>query len=431
MAGTPAPGTTPEAPRIGGERDPFTIELIKNALTSIADEMAVTMTRTARSFVIKEALDYSTALFTGDGVLIAQGTCLPLHLGSMPSAVEAMIRTFGQDMHPGDIFALNDPYDGGTHLPDIIIVKPVFLDRRVVGYSTVLAHQTDIGGRVPGGNASDSTEIYQEGLRIPPVRLYDAGEPNETLFRLIERNVRVPDKVLGDIRSEVAACITGERELLELIGKYGLKEFEACCQELLDYTERFTRSEIAKLPDGEYGFTDYLDGDGIDPGPIRIQVKVAVSGDAMTVDFAGTSPQVRGAINSVYSFTASAVWACVRSILDLNIPNNAGYFRPIAVIVPERSIVNPSPPAPVAARGLTGFRIADTVFGALAQIVPDKVPASGSSSPDAGISFGGYDRDGTPFVFLEFLVGSWGGGPNRDGMDGCTGIIINYSNTPA
>ncbi len=412
-------------------RDPFTIELIKNALVSVADEMALTVSRTARSFVIKEALDYSTALFTGEGVLIAQGTCLPLHLGVMPSAVEAVIGAFGDDMAPGDIFALNDPYDGGTHLPDISAVKPVFLDGRLVGYSTVLAHQTDIGGRVPGGNASDSTEIYQEGLRIPPVRLYQAGEPNSTLFRLIERNVRVPDKVLGDIRSQVAACIIGERGLLELIAKYGLAEFEACCKDLLDYTERFTRAEIARLPDGTYRFTDYLDGDGIDPGAIKFQVAVTVDGDQMTVDFAGTSPQVRGAINSVYSFTASASWACIRSILDLDIPNNAGYFRPIRVLTPERSIVNPSPPAPVAARGLTGFRVADTVFGALAQIVPDKVPACGSSSPDAGISFGGYYPDGTPYVYLEFLVCSWGGGPYRDGMDACTGMIINYSNTPA
>ena len=365
-------------PRTGGNQDPFTIELMKNALASIADEMALTIARTARSFVIKEALDYSTALFTADGVLIAQGTCLPLHLGAMPSALEAVIETFGTEMAPGDVFALNDPYDGGTHLPDIITVKPVFLDRRLVGYSAALAHQTDIGGRVAGGNASDSTEIYQEGLRIPPVRMYRAGRPNRTLFRLIERNVRVPDMVLGDIRAQVAACTIGERELLKLVERHGLEDFEACCKALLDYTERFTRSEIAKLPDGEYSFTDFLDGDGIDPGPIKFQVKVTVAGDEITIDFAGTAPQVRGAINSVYSFTASAAWACVRSILDLAIPNNAGYFRPIKVLTPERSIVNPSPPAAGAARGLTGFRVADTVMGALAQIAPAGVSARAS-----------------------------------------------------
>jgi len=410
----------------------FTLELLKNGLVTIADEMAVTVARTARSFVIKEALDYSTALFDERGELIAQGTCLPLHLGSMPSAVAAVRNRYGNDFRPGDIYALNDPYEGGSHLPDIICVQPVFMEGDLVGFSSTLAHQTDIGGRVPGGNASDSTEIYQEGLRIPPLPLYREHKPNETLFELLGRNVRVPDKVLGDVRSQVAACRAGERELTHLIERLGgAKAFRPTVRELLEYTERFTRAEITKLPDGTYSFTDYLDGDGIDPGRITFHVTITVDGDHMTVDFTGTSPQVRGAINSVYSFTASAVWACVRSILDRNIPNNAGFFAPIDVIAPEGTIVNPLPPAPVAARGLTGFRIADTVFGALAKIVPDLVPACGASSPDAGISFGGYDADGKPFVFLEFLVGSWGGGPDRDGMDACTGMIINYSNTPA
>ena len=410
----------------------FTLELLKNGLVTVADEMAVTVARTARSFVIKEALDYSTALFDERGELIAQGTCLPLHLGSMPSAVAAVRNRYGNDLRPGDIYARNDPYEGGSHLPDIICVQPVFLEGDLAGFSSTLAHQTDIGGRVPGGNASDSTEIYQEGLRIPPLPLYREGKPNETLFEVLSRNVRVPDKVLGDVRSQVAACRAGERELTHLITRLGgIRTFRPTVRELLAYTERFTRAEIAKLPDGEYEFADYLDGDGIEPGVIKFQVTVAVKGDHMTVDFTGTSPQVRGAINSVYSFTASAVWACVRSILDRNIPNNAGFFAPIEVIAPEGTIVNPLPPAPVAARGLTGFRIADTVFGALAQIAPDLVPACGASSPDAGISFGGYDPTGKPFVFLEFLVGSWGGGPDRDGMDACTGMIINYSNTPA
>ncbi len=412
--------------------EPFTLELLKNGLQTISDEMAVTVARTARSFVVKEALDFSTALFDERGTLISQGTCLPLHLGSMPSAVEAVRNRYGSDLHPGDIFALNDPYEGGTHLPDIICVQPVFLAQDLVGFSTTLAHQTDIGGRVPGGNASDSTEIYQEGLRIPPLRLFSRGEPNETLFRLLSINVRVPDKVLGDVRSQVAACRTGERRLMDLIRRVGgIAPFRSNTRALLDYTERFTRSELSKLPGGRYEFVDYLDGDGIEPGVIEFRVAITVEGDHMTVDFTGTSPQVRGAINSVYSFTASAAWACVRSILDRDIPNNAGFFRPIEVIAPKGTIVNPLPPAPVAARGLTGFRIADTVFGALAKIRPELVPASGSSSPDAGVSFGGYAKDGKPFVFLEFLVGSWGGGPDRDGMDACTGMIINYSNTPA
>ena len=418
------------APILESNRDPFTLEVIKNALAAVADEMAVTIQRTARSFVVKEALDYSTAVFGANGDLIAQGTCLPLHMGAMPYAIIAVQDAFAGEMRPGDIYVTNDPWDGSTHLPDVVCIKPVFLGDRLGGYAAALAHQTDIGGRVAGGNASDSTEIYQEGLRLPPVRLYEGGEPCVSIFRIIERNVRVPETVLGDIRSEIAACTIGERQLLDLIEKYGLEDFEAYCRELLDYAERFTRSEIAKLPEGAYSFTDYIDNDGIDTGPITFKVEITVAGDEMTVDFEGTSPQVKGAINSVYPFTASATWACVRSILDSNIPNNAGYFRPIKVKTPKRSIVNCDPPSPVAARGLAGFRIADTVLGALAQIVPDLVPASGGSSPDAGVSLGGYYPNGKPFVYLEFLVGSWGGGPWRDGMDACTGSIVNYSNTP-
>ncbi len=411
-------------------RDPFALELIKNALVALADEMALTVYRTARSFVVKEALDFSTALFMADGQLIAQGTCLPFHLGAMPFAVRAVTRAYENRILPGDLYITNDPYDGSTHLPDIVLVKPIFHEQTLIGFSAALAHMTDIGGRIPGGNASDSTEIYQEGLRIPPSRLWREGEPDETMFRLIERNVRVPDMVLGDIRSLVAACIVGERELIKLNERYGRVPFEQYCRDLLDYTERFTRSEIAKLPKGTWHFVDHLDGDGLDPGAIRIEATVTIRADDMTIDLTGSAPQVRGAINCVYPFTLSTALACVRSIVDLSIPNNAGYFRAIEVIAPEGTVVNPRPPAAVAARGITGIRIADTIFGALAQAVPDILPACGSNAPDVGISFGGIDAAGEAHVYLEFLLASWGGGPDRDGMDACTGTLVNYSNAP-
>lgn len=412
-------------------RDPFALELVKNALVTLADEMALTVSRTARSFVVKEAMDFSTALFLADGELVAQGTCLPFHLGAMPFAVRAVRGAFGASIRPGDLFITNDPYDGSTHLPDIVLVKPVHHGGLLRGFAVALAHMTDIGGRIPGGNASDSTELYQEGLRIPPSRLWRQGEPDENLFRIIERNVRVPDKVIGDIRSLIAACAVGERGLVQLMDRYGATGFERHCRDLLDYTERFTRAEIAKLPRGTWTFTDYLDGDGIDPRPIRFVATVTIGAEDLTVDFTGTSPQVRGAINCVYPFTLSTALACVRSIVDLSIPNNAGYFRPIRVIAPEGTIVNPRPPAAVAARGITGIRIADTVFGALAQAVPHLIPACGANAPEVGVSFGGVDGTGKSFVYLEFLVGSWGGGPDRDGMDACTGTLVNYSNTPA
>ena len=411
-------------------RDPLTIEVIKNALESIADDMAVTVARTARSFVVKEAMDFATALFNSRGEMIAQGTCLPLLVGSLPAALEAVLRTYGGTMVPGDVFALNDPYDGGSHLPDIVVIKPIFLGETLAGYAGTVAHHTDIGGRVAGGNACDSTEIYQEGLRIPPERLFAAGVANTTLLRILERNVRVPEQVIGDLHSEVAACKIGEREFLKLVGRYGLRELEAYCSDLLDYAEQYTRAEIADIPDGVYEYTDYLDDDGIDPDPIRIQVRITVEGNSMTVDFGGSAPQVKGGINAVLAYTRSAVSACVRSILDPRIPNNAGFSRPIRVVAPARSIVNCASPAPVAGRGLTAFRIADTVFGALAKLRPDKVPACGVSA-DFAISVGGYHPDGKPFVFLEFVLGSWGGGPHRDGMDALTPVIVNYSNVPA
>jgi len=412
-------------------RDPFALELIKNALVALADEMALTVYRTARSFVVKEALDFSTALFLADGQLIAQGTCLPFHLGALPFAVRAVARTFHGRIRPGDLFITNDPYDGSTHLPDIVLVRPIFIGARLIGYSVALAHMTDIGGRMPGGNASDSTELYQEGLRIPPARLWREGEPDETMLRLIERNVRVPDKVIGDIRSLIAACTIGEREFIELAKRYGVDAFERHCRDLLDYTERFTRAEIARLPKGTWRYVDFLDGDGVDPGPIRFEAAVTIRADDITIDLTGSSKQVRGAINCVYPFTLSTALACVRSIVDLSIPNNAGYFRPIEVIAPEGTVVNPRPPAAVAARGITGIRIADTIFGALAQAVPHIVPACGSNAPDVGISYGGIDAHDRPFVYLEFLLASWGGGPDRDGMDACTGTLVNYSNAPA
>jgi N-methylhydantoinase B len=236
--------------------------------------------------------------------------------------------------------------------------------------------------------------------------------------------------VLGDIRSLVSACIVGERELIKLNERYGRMVFEQHCRDLLDYTERFTRSEIARLPKGTWRFVDHLDGDGLDPGPIRIEATVTIRADDMTIDLTGSAPQVRGAINCVYPFTLSTALACVRSIVDLSIPNNAGYFRAIEVIAPEGTVVNPRPPAAVAARGITGIRIADTIFGALAQAVPDVLPACGSNAPDVGISFGGIGEDDRAHVYLEFLLASWGGGPDRDGMDACTGTLVNYSNAP-
>jgi N-methylhydantoinase B len=409
--------------------DPITAELIRNSLQAMVDEMALTLVRTAYSANLKSAMDLSSALCDREGHLIAQGLTLPLHLGSIPDAMEALLQRFGGTFRAGDAYVLNDPYDGGTHLPDFFIFQPVFHAEQHIAFAVTVAHHTDVGGRVAGGNGWDSTEIYQEGLRIPPVRLCVDGRMNDDFLHLLSANVRIPMKVVGDLRAQLAACHIGERGLLDLVSRYGISTLEAAFADMLEYTERMARATIARLPDGRYEFTDYLDDDGIDPDPIPIHVTVEVRGSDLEVDFEGTSAQVKGAINCVLSFTRSSVYACIRCLLPPTLPNNEGYFRAIKVLAPPGTLVNPLPPAPVAARGLTGYRIANAVMGALAQVAPEQVPAC-ESGGDTGISLGGYTAERRAFVFLEFLVCSWGGRPFSDGIDGVASMVVNFSNYP-
>jgi N-methylhydantoinase B len=410
--------------------DPITAELIRNGLQSVVDEMALTLVRTAYSANLKSAMDLSSAICDRFGRLIAQGLTLPLHLGSIPDAMHALLDRFDGSFRPGDAFVLNDPYEGGTHLPDFFVFQPVFQGDELFAFAVTVAHHTDVGGRVAGGNGWDSTEIYQEGLRIPCVRLCTGGHLNADFLHLLSANVRIPTKVLGDLRAQLAACHIGERGLLELEARYGAGLLQAAFEDVLRYTEHMARSVIESLPDGRYEFADYLDDDGIEPQPIRFEVAVTVRASELDVDFSGSSPQVKGAINCVLSFTRSSVYACVRCLLPPSLPNNEGYMRVINVIAPAGTIVNPLPPAPVAARGLTGYRIANAVMGALAQVAPNRVPAC-ESGGDTGISLGGYDAQRRAFVFLEFLVCSWGGRPFADGIDGIASMVVNFSNYPA
>ena len=409
--------------------DPILLELVKNALDATVDQMAVALMRTAFSTNLKTSMDMSCALCNADGRLIAQGLTLALHLGSIPDSIIHVLRKFEGDIFPGDIFLLNDPFQGGTHLPDFYVFKPIFREQQRIGWAISIGHQMDVGGMTPGGNGCDATEIYQEGIRIPPIKLYDRGEPVQAMFDLIAANVRVPRLVIGDVRAQVAACLTGEREYLGLVDLYGLERFAQCGTALLDQAERLARNAITAMPDGTYRFTDWIDGDGIDDDPLPITVTITVTGDHMLVDFEGSSPQVRGAINSPLPFTKSAVYACVRHLIGGTPPNNEGYFIPIEVRAPEGSIVNPTLPASVAARGLTGFRIANAVFGALAQLAPDRVFAC-EVGGDSGISYGGYDRERNAFVFVEFVFGGWGGRPDRDGVDACSSSVANFANNP-
>ena len=411
-------------------KDAIRLELMKNAFAAIADEMAATVIRTARSSVIKEAMDFSTGLLDPQGNLIAQGLCLPVHMGSFPPTLSTVLEKFAGDIHPGDVFALNDPYLGnGLHLPDIFIFKPIFFEGRLLAYAAAIGHQTDIGGRVAGGNACDNTEIFQEGLRIPPLRVIAQGKPDPVFFDILRLNVRVPETVIGDVQATIAACTRGERALMTLAGKHGTDAIVADMASLLDYSEALTRAELAAFPDGTWEFEDFLDDDGFSEDAIRIFAKVIKKGSDITVDFTGTSPQVKGSINLPIAMTQSSVYACLRSIMDPALPTNSGFMRPIKVIAVSGSIVNPTSPAPVAARGLTSMRVTEAVWGALARMLPDKVFACGAQG-DFGVTIAGYRKEGRPFVLLEFLFGTWGGRPNKDAIDALSSLAVNYSNTP-
>ncbi len=410
--------------------DPITFEIIQHGLGAIVDEMALTIMRTAYSGVVKDALDYSTGFCDPSGQVIAQGLTIVFHVGSFPSAVVAIMEKYGDAIYPGDMFILNDPYgSGGIHLPDIYTIKPVFIEDVLQGFSCSLAHHTDVGGIVPGGNSTNATEIFQEGLRIPTLKLYERGVPNAAIFAIIERNVRVPDKVLGDLRAQIAAANIGEREYRALAERYGAATVREYSDALLDYSERLAREEVRRLPDGIYPFTAHIDGDNIPTGAVTIQVSVEIAGDRVIVDFAGSSPQVQAGINSPLPFTKSAVYGTIRNVLDAPIPNSAGYFRVVEVRAPEGSIVNPVSPGACGARGITGFRVVDAVMGALAQAAPDRVPADGEGG-NSIISMGGYDAQYRSHVYVDLVAGARGGNPRGDGGSGVAHPGSNIANTP-
>lgn len=412
------------------EIDPITFAVIKNGLDAIVDEMAYDVIRTARSEIVKDVMDYSAAICDTNGNMIAQAKTVALHLGAVPEAMGVVLEQYGDSLVPGDAVILNDPYQGGMHLPDIFMFMPIFdAEENLQGFSVVICHHTDVGGRVPGSNASDSTEIFQEGLRIPALKLFEAGVPNDTLFKMIDINVRLPDRVIGDLKAQFAACRTGARELGKMFDRYGSEMTSTYFAELLDYAERMTRAEISAWPDGTYRFTDYIDDDGFNDTPLPIAVAITVHGDSVTVDYEGSAPQVPAALNSTKSYTNSCTFLSVRCCLKGDIPNNAGVFRAITVNAPEASIVNPKIPAAVAARALTGYRVVDAMFGALAQIVPDRVPAAGEGG-NTVVCLGGYKEDGAPFIIVDMICGAWGGRPDKDGIEAITNPSQNLSNTP-
>ena len=409
--------------------DPVTREIVKNALAAAADEMAIALYRTAYSTIVRDCLDYSTSLCDGEGQMIAQGVTIPLHLGSVPFAMETLFAKYGDDMEDGDVFILNDPFEGGMHIPDIFIVKPIYWEGARIAFSVSTAHHLDLGGRLPGSSACDNTEIFQDGLRIPWLKLHRRGEPDQALLAMIRVNVRVPEMTLGDLRAQVAACHTGERAVHELVRRYGPESFRACTADLIDYTERLVRAEIARWPDGTHTFTDYMDSDGVGGPPVKLHVALTVEGDSLTADFTGSAAQVPGAINNTYSFTFSVAALCVRAALRLDLPNTAGIFRPISVIAPEGTVLNVVMPGASSMRGITGFRLADLMFGVLAQFVPHRIQAAGEGG-NSLVVLGGLHPDRSPYVYYELMTGTWGGRPDRDANDGLCNPANVASNIP-
>ena len=412
--------------------DPILLEVLRNRLDAIADEMELTLLKSAASPIVKEGLDASAALFNLKGETVAQAAAIPIHLGALQFAAQRIVRAFPPEkMEEGDAFLLNDPYDGGTHLPDITLAVPVFVDGRAVALACTMCHHQDVGGRTPGSVPTDATELFQEGVIIPPTQLFRAGVLDENLFALLTRNVRLPDVFTGDLMAQVAAGRLGGVRLRELVSAHGADTVIAYIEELLSRAERLTRAQIEAIPDGDYAFEDYMDDDGVDLGRrITIRVTLRVRGSSMLFDFTGTDGQVRGPFNSVPASTMSAVYYAVRAISDASIPNNGGCFRAVDAVLPEGTLVNPRPPAPVSCRTATIKRIADTILGALVKALPGRMPAANSGTLLV-MAFGGVDPEtGRRFVASELAAGGMGARPGKDGIDCIETDVSNCMNIP-
>jgi N-methylhydantoinase B len=462
-------------------RDPVELEIFKSLFHSIAEEMGAALKRTAFSPNIKERRDYSCAVFDGRGQVVAMGDHMPVHLGSMPMSVRAAVDKL--ELKDGDVAILNDPFCGGTHLPDITLVMPVFIEGKTRGakstgaklehlrkpkfrspdhpgspdrpvlagwgghpitrspdlpafYVASRAHHADVGGMFAGSMGS-CREIYQEGVRIPPIKLMVAGHVQHDVLRLLLNNVRTPQEREGDLNAQIASCSTGAARLREIVERYGFPRVARIMDELQDYSEQMMRAFLSRVPHGRYQAEDFLDDDGAGSGPVRIAVtltfqKAAKNRPVVTVDFTGSAPQVAGSINAVEAIAYSACFYVFRCLLQEDVPAAAGLMRPVRMIAPSGTVVNSRPPAAVAGGNVeTSQRIVDTLLRALAQALPDRVP-SGSSGTMNNLTIGGIDdRSGEPFAYYETIAGGMGARPDRDGVNGTHTHMTNSLNTPA
>ena len=427
--------------------DPVTLEVLRNQLEGVAEEMGQVLIRGAYSPNIKERRDCSTALFDADGRMVAQAEHIPVHLGAMPEAVAAVRE---RDPEPGDVFVLNDPFTGGTHLPDVTLVSPITLgsadeaEAEIVGYAVSRAHHADVGGMTPGSMPAGAREIQQEGLRLPPIRLVKAGERDEALFELLLANVRSPDERRADLRAQIAANERAESRLRELVGEHGRGVIEAAFDAVIDYSYDRIVEEIRALPDGTYEAADVLEGDGVTDEDIPIRVAVTVDGETVDIAFDGTAEQVAGNLNAPLAVAKSAVYFVVRCVTDPEIPPNHGCYEPIRIDAPDGSLLSPSPPAAVVGGNVeTSQRVTDVVLAAFAEAAPDRVPAASQGTMN-NLTIGGRGRtrsgsddervdggaDG-PFTYYETIGGGFGGRAEKDGMDGVQVGMTNTLNTPA
>ncbi len=412
--------------------DSFRLDILSSALTALTEEIEITLLRSAYSPLVKEAQDASCAIFTAEGRIVAQPVVIPGHLGSMKYMLASCLAAYpAATLAPGDVLLTNDPYQGGSHLPDIALFRPIFAGGGLIAFAGCIIHYTDVGGMVPGSNPQRATELYQEGLVLPPLKLHEAGRPNETLHKLIRANVRNPDIFFGDLAAQEAALLTGERRMLQLVERFGADSIRQAMETLIDITAHKAKAEVAALRRGSYTFEDFMDHDGISlDRPVGIRVRLDVLPDRLRFDFTGTDPQVVGPLNAPLSKSWTTVFYCVMCALSDDIAFNDGLTSIIEIYVPEGTVLNPRHPAPVNARSVTVNRIADVVLGALALAIPERLGAQPCGVP-TGVSFGGIDpRSGRSFVFYESYCGSMDATRQGDGADAVSTGTSNAMNIP-
>lgn len=398
--------------------DPVLVEVINNELGAITEEIAVVIWRSGQSSQLKTG-DFATAICDANGRMIGQGFAAPFQLAIFEELMKHVIATYGTDFRQGDVIVTNDPYSGMGHMPDFAVVVPVMVEGKAEAFCISYSHHSDAGGRFPGSFSSESRSSYEEGLRLPIVKLVEAGRMNQAVLDIVRGNVRVPEEWVGDIQAKIAGCERGAEQTVQVIARHGKPNFNRACSHVMEHAERSLRKAIAAIPDGDYSASYTMQERD---GPIELKLTLRIAGDGMTADFTGSSPQIPYALNSPLSMTRAGVFGALKCIIGPELPMNYGFFRPVEVVAPPGCVLNPVFPAPVAGRAPVFFRIFDLVFSALAKALPDRVPVVGEGG-DA-LHFSGHTADGREVSFLDLYFGGWGARPTSDGIDGVAPVFM-------